>query len=339
MWQPQHNHIHAKNFAVYCLVLNTISAIELSNLRVKMVSLRLNPQYEKMLPTMTEEEFEQLKESIRTEGQHYPIIANENLEVLDGHHRFRACTELGLEPDFEVKTFENKLVEKKFVIESNLRRRHLNNFQLVELAVPLLEIEKALAKQRQSVGGKNGRNSQLGIEPEDALPLEPTLKAKAAEVVAKKAGVSTRTLERGKKILENATEEDKQALREGKTSISKVYREITPPKPKPALDPEPEQPAFDLKALRNREALAVLIKSLIAQDLYCPDCGSKIFQCSKCHKHISEFAETQTEPKPKIATIEPQKLEPETKPKEKPAEEDGEPPAEEDDGSFKDEFF
>jgi hypothetical protein len=34
------------------------------------MSLRLNPIYEKMLPTMTQEEFEQLKESIRTEGQH-----------------------------------------------------------------------------------------------------------------------------------------------------------------------------------------------------------------------------------------------------------------------------
>jgi len=303
------------------------------------MSLRLNPQYEKMLPTMTQEEFEQLKESIRTEGQHYPIIANENLEVLDGHHRFRACAELGIEPDFEIRKFDDKLIEKKFVIEANLRRRHLNNFQLVELAVPLLEIEKALAKQRQSVGGKNGRNSQMGIEPDDALPLEPAIKAKAAEVVAKKAGVSTRTFERGKKIIEKASEEEKQALREGKTSISKVYREITPPKPKPEPDPEPEQEAFDLRALRNREALAVLVKSLIAQELYCPECQSKIFQCSKCHKPLSEFAETQTTPKPKTAEkVEPQKPEPEAERKEKTVEADLEEPVE-DDESFKDEFF
>ncbi len=295
-----------------------------------------------MLPTMTQEEFEQLKESIRTEGQHYPIIANENLEVLDGHHRFRACTELGIEPDFEIRKFDDKLIEKKFVIEANLRRRHLNNFQLVELAVPLLEIEKALAKQRQSLGGKNGRNSQLGIEPDDAQPLEPAIKAKATEVVAKKAGLSTRTLERGKKIIEKATEEDKQALREGKTSISKVYREITPPKPKPEPDPEPEQPAFDLKTLRNREAFAVLVKSLIAQDLFCPECGNKIFQCSKCHKPLSDFAETEHPQLPKTAKAEPQKLEPEpqkTQPKqEKTADGDEEPPLE-DDESFKDEFF
>ena len=127
------------------------------------MSLHINPDYDKLLPRMSEEEFAELKKSIESEGQHYPIIVNEDLEVLDGHHRYRACIELGIEPDFEVKQFDDKLLEKKFVIEANLRRRHLNNFQLVELAVPLLEIEKALAKKRQSKGGKNGRDLQLGI--------------------------------------------------------------------------------------------------------------------------------------------------------------------------------
>src|SRR5271157_4512195 len=154
------------------------------------MSLRLNPEYSKLLPKMSEEEFAELKASIKTEGQHYPIIVNEDLEVLDGHHRYRACNELGIEPDFEVRRFEDKLLEKKFVIEANLRRRHLNNFQLVELAVPLLEIEKALAKKRQAIGGKEGRNFQLDLALDGT---EPGFKAKATEVVARKAGVSTRT--------------------------------------------------------------------------------------------------------------------------------------------------
>ncbi len=179
------------------------------------MSLHLNPQYEKLLPQMSSEEFAELKASIQTEGQHYAIIVNEDLEVLDGHHRYRACLELGIDPDFEVRKFEDELLEKKFVIEANLRRRHLNNFQLVELAVPLLEIEKALAKKRQGRVGKDGQKMQLGlgVASDDA---EPEVKGKATEVVAKKAGVSTRTFERGKKIIEEATEDDKQKLREGK---------------------------------------------------------------------------------------------------------------------------
>jgi ParB-like chromosome segregation protein Spo0J len=256
------------------------------------MSLRLNPEYEKMLPKMSDEEFAQLKTSIQEEGQHYPIVVNEDLEVLDGHHRFRACTELGLEPDFEVRKFDDKLIEKKFVIEANLRRRHLNNFQLVELAVPLLEIERALAKKRQAIKRKNGEEPQLGLNSDETLP---NLKAKATELVAKKAGVSTRTFERGKKILEEAPEEDIQKLREGKTSISKVYQEIVASE-KQAEAPEEEILTHDaavenaLKA-QNKKELLDLLKKLLNNQLFCPSCGHQMLECSNCHKTLKDQLE------------------------------------------------
>ena len=241
-----------------------------------------------------EEEFSELKNSIQTEGQHYPIIVNEDLEVLDGHHRFRACTELGLEPDFEVRKFDDKLLEKKFVIEANLRRRHLNNFQLVELAVPLLEIEKALAKKRQSQGGKNGRDMQLGLASDDA---EPEPKAKAADAVAKKVGVSTRTFERGKKILEKATEDDKQKLRDGKTSISKVYQEIVSsenPQPQNEDSFEPLTHQDSPREVQNKAELLELLDRMVKQELFCPSCGTSMFECSKCHKTLKELVQKKT---------------------------------------------
>ncbi len=257
------------------------------------MSLRLNPEYDNLLPKMTEQEFAELKASIQTEGQHYPIIVNENLEVLDGHHRFRACTELGLEPDFEVRKFDNKLLEKKFVIEANLRRRHLNNFQLVELAVPLLEIEKALAKRRQSEGGKTGRDLQLGLAPGDAKPA-PELKAKATEVVARKAGVSTRTFERGKKIIEEASEDDKQRLRDGKVSIAKMYQEIVSankPSTEPQKEPNPEPSPRDL---HNKAELQVILGRLLDGELFCPSCGNTMLDCSKCRKTLRVLLESKS---------------------------------------------
>jgi ParB-like chromosome segregation protein Spo0J len=249
------------------------------------MSLRINPEYEKMLPTMTPQEFTELKTSIQQDGQHYPIVANEDLEVLDGHHRFKACTELGLEPDFEVRKFENKLMEKKFVIEANLRRRHLNNFQLIELAVPLLEIEKALAKIRQSKGGKTGRDMQLGIVSEDTNPHP---KSKAAEAVAKRVGLSTRTFERGKTILEKAPEEEKQRLREGKTSIAKVYQEVVASEKSLAPKDQPKNaPAKDLEETQRTKALITLLKVMIEKNqISCPSCGNTMLECSKCHKPL-----------------------------------------------------
>ncbi|MDR0373889.1 MAG: ParB N-terminal domain-containing protein [Nitrososphaerota archaeon] len=251
------------------------------------MSLRLNPEYDHLLPRMSEEEFAELKRSIETEGQHYPIIVNEDLEVLDGHHRFRACTELGIEPDFEVKQFEDKLLEKKFVIEANFRRRHLNNFQLIELAVPLIEIEKALAKQHFQ-GSKNDLDQSQELTSDEPLP-ESEFKVKATEVVAKKAGVSTRTLERGKKIIERASEEDKQKLREGKTSIARVYQEIVneekPPKPAEEIEIK-EETEHDMY---NKAALLVLLDQLLNGELYCPQCGNTMLECNKCHKTLQQL--------------------------------------------------
>lgn len=265
------------------------------------MSLRINPEYEKMLPKMSDEEFEELKASIQTEGQHYPIVANENLEVLDGHHRFKACTELGIDPDFEVRKFEDKLIEKKFVIEANLRRRHLTKFQLVELGVPLLEIEKALAKKRQSTAGKIGRDIQLGLAPNDAKPEFKKTKATAA--VAKKVGVSTRTFERGKKIVEKASEEEKQKLREGKASIAKVYREVVAleKEAEPTLEEETKPVAAQtlinsIKAEKNRIALSELLEKLRDKDLFCPSCGNAMLECSKCHKTLQELLQQDNGP-------------------------------------------
>jgi ParB-like chromosome segregation protein Spo0J len=249
------------------------------------MSLRLNPEYERLLPQMSEEEFADLKASIASEGQHYPIIVNEDLEVLDGHHRFRACTELGIDPDFEVRKFDDKLHEKKFVIEANLRRRHLNNFQLVELAVPLLEIEKALAKKRQ--GSKDGRSPEVELAPNDAEPIEPKFNGKATEAVAKKAGLSPRTFERGKKIIEEASEEEKARLRSGEASISGVYNQIVQPKKRAPPPPKQETP----RDLQNKADLLALLERLQKEDLFCPSCGNPMFQCSKCHKTLEQLLE------------------------------------------------
>jgi ParB-like chromosome segregation protein Spo0J len=265
------------------------------------MSLRVNPEYEKLLPKMSDEEFAELKASIQAEGQHYPIVANEDLEILDGHHRFRACIESGIEPDFEERKFEDKLLEKKYVIETNLRRRHLNKFQLVELGVPLLEIEKELAKKRQTKGGKTGRNAQLGLAPDDAKP--EFKKSKAAAVIAKKVGVSTRTFERGKKILEKASEEEKQKLREGKASIAKVYSEVVAlergaeqtPKGDATAPATVEALINDARAAQNKAALSAILKNLLEKELFCPSCGYAMLECSKCHKTLQESLENKSQ--------------------------------------------
>ena len=111
--------------------------------------------------------------------------------------------------------------------------------------------------------------------------------AAITEVVAKKAGVSTRTFERGKKILEKATEDEKQKLREGKTSITHVYSEIVSgeqPKKDGAEAPIVKQETA--RDLENKADLLELLECLHKGELFCPACGNSMFQCSKCHKTL-----------------------------------------------------
>ncbi|MGC1932472.1 MAG: ParB N-terminal domain-containing protein [Candidatus Nitrosopolaris sp.] len=78
---------------------------------------------------MSNVEFDLLKQSIKEEGLHIPVIVNKQGIVLDGYHRFRACKELGIPLNYRIKEFKDSLEEKQFVIEVNLRRRQLNVFQ------------------------------------------------------------------------------------------------------------------------------------------------------------------------------------------------------------------
>ena len=84
---------------------------------------------------------------------HVPVIVNKQGIVLDGHHRFRACKELGITLQFHTKEFKDPLEEREFVIYVNLNRRQLTVFEKVLLGYSLENIEKDRAKRRMSFGG------------------------------------------------------------------------------------------------------------------------------------------------------------------------------------------
>lgn len=208
------------------------------------IELKINPEYEKILPKLSEEEYEALKNSIKENGQLYPIIVNEEDVILDGHHRYKACKELGIEPKIERRTFQDKLLEKKFVIEVNLKRRHLLPFQRAEMGMALLEIEKELARQRKLAGKTLG-----SIE---------TKVGRATEIVGKKVGLSRATFERALEIIEKAPEFVKEKARTGEISINEGYvitsllEKVEDPKKREALSEKLENgelTANDLKKI------------------------------------------------------------------------------------------
>src|ERR671910_457910 len=177
--------------------------------------VKINPEYASLVSELSVEEYKSLKQSIKKEnGLYIPIIVNKNGIILDGHHRYKACQELGIEPKILVREFEDKLEEQLFVIDCNLIRRQLNNFQRTDLALKSKPILEAIVRRNESLGGKGGRN---------LTPL-----GRIDERIGERAGVSRDTVRKVEKILENeksiTADKVKQDLRLGKVSINEAYK-------------------------------------------------------------------------------------------------------------------
>ncbi len=107
-------------------------------------SLRRNEQYANLTPLLSKEQFYNLKEDIRLRGIQIPIIATRDLEILDGHHRIRAQTEIagengGYNPDFKVPVKLQSILEgldiREFILDANVNRRLPNLAQKAMMAL------------------------------------------------------------------------------------------------------------------------------------------------------------------------------------------------------------
>ena len=207
----------------------------------KKIEIKTKSEYEHLVPPLTPKENNNLKQSIKeSNGNIIPILLNKEGIIIDGHHRFTACQELGIVPKIETKEFADELEEKEFIISINRNRRHLNQFQISELGYKFEEIEKQKAKNRQLNALKNvGDNNSYSISSiasNDANEKEEKEeKGKVSKIIAIKIGQSSTRYERNKKIIEEGTEEQKNKLRDGKESTNKIYNAIVKAKKKDEL--------------------------------------------------------------------------------------------------------
>ncbi len=190
------------------------------------MQLTINPEYDRLVPNLSKMDFNNLKNSIDKNGLWIPILCNKDGVILDGHHRYDICHELGIQTKHAVRTFENPLLEKKFVIECNLHRRHLNDFQKAELGIPLQKINEEIAKQNQQL-----HHNRVSSNEETHNSNKET---------SQEIGVSKSTFERAKKIIEKAPEDLKEKVRNGETSINYAYKTVNRQDKKANKEPIPK---------------------------------------------------------------------------------------------------
>jgi hypothetical protein len=89
-------------------------------------------------PLIAGEEFDQLVEDIRHNGQREPIVLFEG-KILDGRNRYRACLEAGVTPQTRAFDPAKEGSPEAFVISVNLKRRHLTGKQRRDFILELLK--------------------------------------------------------------------------------------------------------------------------------------------------------------------------------------------------------
>lgn len=214
---------------------------------------RLHPAAD-LLPKMTDEEYQSLKEDIRSKGLRQPIVVDSQGRILDGRHRQRACDELGITPTFQPYRGKDPI---GFVLSLNLRRRHLSASQLAAVAAQAEEMYAAQARERMS---KAGRSAAPGRPAEKGCATGHTLSGVGSRALAEAAeavGASTRSAARAKRVMENDPKTFEQ-VKAGEITVKaaerQVAREAILNGHNPAIGPDKSQAAV----AGRRERIAAL---------------------------------------------------------------------------------
>lgn len=191
---------------------------------------------------MPEEELQALVDDIEAHGQREPIVLLDGM-VLDGWHRYTACSRLGLVcANTEFPADQDPI---SWVISRNACRRSLNAGQ------------KALAIVSCQEWRPVGRPTSINVAPGATLPMKN-------EELAASGGVSARTIRQAKTVHDKGAEAVKEAVKEGKVSVKRAAEVAKLPKreqvkalhEKPAPKVEPADSGPSAAEIAETEAAA-----------------------------------------------------------------------------------
>jgi hypothetical protein len=161
---------------------------------------------------MTTDEMASLVEDIRANGLAQPIVTHEG-EILDGRHRYHACLQAGVEPQFTEFRGRDALA---FVLSANLNRRHLSVAQRAMVAAKIANMP--------------------AHRPEEKCANLRTSQPEAAETL----GVSRRSVQTAAQILDESPKLAKE-VEAGKITLNAARKQLPPAPTKRTIPPPPSQ--------------------------------------------------------------------------------------------------
>ena len=173
--------------------------------------IRIDHEFESLIPPLTAEEYAGLQESIIRDGCIDPLVLWGDT-LVDGHNRYRICEEHGIAYDTVQMDFGTRDDALRWIITNQFSRRNLPAYERARLALRLKPVIAAQAEKRMRSGKADLTQISAGGETRDTI--------------ARTAGVSHDTIAKVEKIEAKAAPEIKQKLSSGEMSINQAYKAV-----------------------------------------------------------------------------------------------------------------
>lgn len=162
------------------------------------------PAFGDLLPALSDEQYAALEADILQNGCYSPLIVNEDIVIIDGHHRHEICEKHGLPYKIAVFAFEDDLEARQWALDTQKARRNLSTWEIGQIVLKLKPELEARAKQTQ------GERTDLFVNSQKGSDSTNTTKE-----LADTAGIGEQTMSRIIQIDERAPETVKAAMDDG----------------------------------------------------------------------------------------------------------------------------
>lgn len=162
-----------------------------------------------IFPMMGDSELASLSDDIEKNGQRDPCLIVGG-KIIDGRNRWMACKMRGIEP--KTKQISEPDDPVAFVLSLNLHRRHLTPSQSSMCAARAREIYERDAKERRDATLKQNATEVENLPQRDV--------GKARDIAGKAFGVSGKSVDHAKRVIEKGIPELSKAVDQGRMAVS-----------------------------------------------------------------------------------------------------------------------
>ena len=180
------------------------------------------PEMEELLPPLGAGQLAALEADVLKNGCYAPVIVNEDLVIIDGHHRRRLCEKHGLPYKISVFSFEDLLEAKQWALDTQKNRRNLEKWELGKIALKLKPEIEAKARANMSAGGGDQKSEEA--KSGSAMLPNPISAVDTRRELAEAVGLGQRTMGKIMQIDEHAPDAVREALDNRELSVNQGYQ-------------------------------------------------------------------------------------------------------------------